>query len=226
MPAPRTSMSVPRVVIVGAGFAGYHAARVCRKGSVGVCPDQLVGALSLPTDRGRVEVHETLVVPGRTHVFACGECAAVPDLTRPGSITAMTAQHAQRQGKLVARNVAASLTGQDLEPYRHHDLGFLVDLGGLEAAANPLHVPLSGVAAKTVTRGYHLLSLPGNQTRSGLDHQRDGASASRTARSGQRRSRAAGVHEPAVIQRPVRVRIRRRQPTRGPVVIGRHWTCG
>jgi NADH dehydrogenase len=136
---------------------------------VGVRADPLVAALSLPTDRGRLQVHETLVVPGHVHVFACGDCAAVPDVTRPGSVTGMTAQHAQRQGKLVARNVAASLKRQDLEPYKHNDLGFLVDLGGSKAAANPLHVPLAGLAAKTVTRGYHLLSLPGNRTRTATD---------------------------------------------------------
>jgi len=41
-------------------------------------------------------------------------------------------------------------------PYKHRDLGFLVDLGGLSAAANPLHVPLSGPPANFVTRCYHL----------------------------------------------------------------------
>jgi NADH dehydrogenase len=81
----------------------------------------------------------------------------------------MTAQHAQRQGQLAARNVAASLTGGRLVGYEHHDLGFLVDLGGRAAAANPLHVPLSGLPAKTVTRGYHLLSQPGNRTRVAAD---------------------------------------------------------
>jgi NADH dehydrogenase len=136
---------------------------------VGVRPDPLVEGLSLPTDHGRLQVHESLVVRGRAHVFACGDCAAVPDLTRPGSITGMTAQHAQRQGKLVARNVAASLRGDDLVPYKHHDLGFLVDLGGWAAAANPLHVPLSGPPARAVTRGYHLYSLPGNRTRTAAD---------------------------------------------------------
>lgn len=136
---------------------------------VGVRPDPLVDALSLPTDRGRIKVHETLQVRGHDHVFACGDCAAVPDVTRPGSVTGMTAQHAQRQGRLVARNVAASLAQKDLEGYRHHDLGFLVDLGGRKAAANPLHIPLSGLTAKTVTRGYHLLSLPGNRIRTATD---------------------------------------------------------
>ena len=102
-------------------------------------------------------------------MFAVGDCAAVPDVTRPGSVTGMTAQHAQRQGKLVARNVAASLAGAELEPYKHHDLGFLVDLGGWQSAANPLGIPLSGLPAKAVTRGYHLLSLPGNRTRTATD---------------------------------------------------------
>jgi NADH dehydrogenase len=43
-------------------------------------------------------------------------CAAVPDLTRPGEICGMTAQHAQRQGKQVARNVAASLGAGKARP--------------------------------------------------------------------------------------------------------------
>jgi NADH dehydrogenase len=33
----------------------------------------------------------------------------VPDLTRPGQVCGMTVQHVQRQGKHVARNMAASL---------------------------------------------------------------------------------------------------------------------
>jgi NADH dehydrogenase len=136
---------------------------------VGVRPDPLVDALSLPTRRGRLQVRATLDVPGYPDLFACGDCAAVPDMTRPGEITGMTAQHAERQGAHAARNVAAALAGRELTPYRHHDLGFLVDLGGLQAAANPLQVPLSGPSARFVTRGYHLYSLPGNRTRTAAD---------------------------------------------------------
>jgi NADH:ubiquinone reductase (H+-translocating) len=93
----------------------------------------------------------------------------VPDLTRPGEITAMTAQHATRQGVTAARNVAASYGTGKPRPYRHEDLGFVVDLGGASAAANPLGVPLSGRPAKAVTRGYHLLALPGNRVRVAAD---------------------------------------------------------
>lgn len=92
-----------------------------------------------------------------------------PDLTRPGEITALTAQHAQRQGVRAAGNIAASYGVGRRRAYRHRDLGFVVDLGGLQAAADPLGVPLSGLPAKAVTRGYHLLSLPGNRIRTATD---------------------------------------------------------
>ena len=77
----------------------------------------------------------------------------------------MTGQHAVRQGRQVARNVAASLGKGTAKPYKHHDEGFLVDLGGAAAAANPLNIPLSGPTANVVTRGYHLSAMSGNRMR-------------------------------------------------------------
>ncbi|HEY1664712.1 MAG TPA: FAD-dependent oxidoreductase [Trebonia sp.] len=132
---------------------------------VGVRPDPLMEGLDLATNKGRLVVDEYMAVPGAEGIYACGDCAAVPDLTRPGQVCGMTAQHAERQGKLVARNVAASLGKGTARPYKHRDLGFVVDLGGLSAAANPLHVPLSGPSANLVTRGYHLTAMPGNRMR-------------------------------------------------------------
>ncbi|MET8438733.1 NAD(P)/FAD-dependent oxidoreductase [Streptomyces sp900116325] len=137
---------------------------------VGVRPDPLVSDLGLDVEGGRLVVDPQLNVPGHPEVFACGDAAAVPDLTRPGKFTPMTAQHAHRQGKVVGHNVAASLgIGGERRPYRHNDLGFVVDLGGLKAAANPLGIHLSGVAAGAVTRGYHLAAMPGNRIRVAAD---------------------------------------------------------
>jgi len=132
---------------------------------VGVRPDPLVDDLGLKTDRGRLVVDPYLAVPDHPEILACGDAAAVPDLTRPGQVTAMTAQHATRQGALAARNVAAALGRGKRRRYKHHDLGFVVELGGLDAAASPLGVPLSGLAATAVTKGYHLLAMPGNRVR-------------------------------------------------------------
>jgi NADH dehydrogenase len=137
--------------------------------SVGVTPGPLTQALGLETIKGRIVVDELLSVPGRPDVFAAGDAAAAPDLTRPGQLTAMTAQHAQRQGKAAARNVAATLGHGTRKPYKHRDLGFVVDLGGWQAVANPLHIPISGPLAAIITRGYHLYALPANRVRVATD---------------------------------------------------------
>ncbi|HEY3007809.1 MAG TPA: NAD(P)/FAD-dependent oxidoreductase [Micromonosporaceae bacterium] len=136
---------------------------------VGVRPDPIVAELGLDTAKGRLIVDEYLAVPGHPEVYACGDAAAVPDLTRPGQLTPMTAQHAVRQGKRAARNIAASYGSGRRRQYRHRDLGFVVDLGGPQAAANPFGVALAGAPAKAVTAGYHLLSLPGNRARTAAD---------------------------------------------------------
>jgi NADH dehydrogenase len=144
----------------------------------------LVDGLGLETEKGRLVVDEYLNVPGYPEVFACGDAAAVPDLTRAGAVTPMTAQHAERQGKQAARNVAASFGHGQRKPYIHHDLGFVVDLGGTQAAANPLQVPLAGLPAKAVARGYHLLSMPGNRIRTATDWLLDAALTRQTAQLG------------------------------------------
>ncbi|WP_410659368.1 NAD(P)/FAD-dependent oxidoreductase [Amycolatopsis sp. lyj-112] len=157
---------------------------------VGVRPDPLIADLGLETAKGRLVVTAQLNVPGRRDVYACGDAAAVPDLTRPGEYTPMTAQHAERQGKLAGKNVAASLGHGSHGTYRHHDLGFVVDLGAHQAAANPLHIPLSGLAAKAVTRGYHLLAMPGNRLRTATDWALEAVSKRQTVQLGLVRSAA------------------------------------
>ncbi|WET82343.1 NAD(P)/FAD-dependent oxidoreductase [Amycolatopsis sp. QT-25] len=157
---------------------------------VGVRPDPLIEALGMKTAKGRLVVTAQLNVPGRRDVYACGDAAAVPDLTRPGEYTPMTAQHAERQGKLAGRNVAASLGHGSHGTYRHHDLGFVVDLGARQAAANPLHIPLSGFAAKAVTRGYHLLAMPGNRLRTATDWALETVTKRQTVQLGLVRSRS------------------------------------
>ena len=137
--------------------------------SAGVRPDPVAADIGLAHLQGRIEVDEFLAVPGRPEIYACGDAAAVPDLTRPGEICAMTGQHAERQGNTVARNIAASLGRGTARPYKHHDLGFVVDLGGMQAAAKPLGIPLSGLPAKVVTRGYHLMAMPANRIRTAVD---------------------------------------------------------
>ncbi|MCV7380037.1 NADH dehydrogenase [Mycobacterium alsense] len=126
----------------------------------GVVASPLIATLGLPTERGRLKVNADLGVPDMPGVFAGGDAAAVADVTKPGRITPPTAQHATRQGKTLAANVAASLGHGRPRDYRHRDLGTVVDLGPGFAVANPLNIHMSGLPAKAVTRGYHLYAIP------------------------------------------------------------------
>ncbi|MFD7631813.1 NAD(P)/FAD-dependent oxidoreductase [Streptomyces sp. NPDC059851] len=132
--------------------------------TAGVAASPLVATLGTPTERGRLVVNAEMTVPGAPGVFALGDAAAVPDLVQDagGAVCPPTAQHASRQGRTVADNLIATLRGQPLRPYRHRDLGLVVDLGGADAVSKPLGVPLHGLPAQLVTRGYHWAALRTN----------------------------------------------------------------
>ena len=49
----------------------------------------------------------------------------------------------------------------------------MVDLGGWQAVANPLHIPISGPPANILTRAYHLYALPANRLRVATDWLND-----------------------------------------------------
>jgi NADH dehydrogenase len=126
----------------------------------GVTGAPLIEKLGLPTEKGRLKVSTELQVPGHPDVFGAGDAAAVPDVTQPGKITPPTAQHATRQGKVLAHNVAASLGIGQMKTYKHRNMGLVVDLGPHKAVANPLNIHLSGFPAKVVTRAYHIYAIP------------------------------------------------------------------
>ncbi len=137
----------------------------------GITANPLIATLNLPTTKGRLNVDASLQLPGHPEVYAIGDAAAVPDLSKPADqhgtrpVCPPTAQHAMRQATAAARNILVDLGHGTARPYRHRDLGLVVDLGGPDAAATPLGLHLRGRLAKLVTRGYHLYSLPTGKRR-------------------------------------------------------------
>jgi NADH dehydrogenase len=136
--------------------------------TAGVKPSPAVARLGLPLDdAGRVLVGQTMRVepsrlpPGAHAVWAIGDCAAVPDSYRQGKPSPPTAQHAIRQGRLVARNVAAALGGRAAQPFRYRTKGVVAELGQGQAVAITLGVRWRGFPAWLIARTYHLLLMPG-----------------------------------------------------------------
>jgi NADH dehydrogenase len=130
--------------------------------TAGVKPSPVVARLGLPLDdEGRVRVDKTMSVNGRPGVWAIGDCAAVPDPARAGQPCPPTAQHAIRQGRLVARNVAATLGGGRVRPFRYRTKGVVAELGHNRAVAITFGVRWRGMPAWLIARTYHLLLIPG-----------------------------------------------------------------
>ena len=120
--------------------------------------------MELPCERtpgGQLIVDETLRVQGLEGVWAVGDCAQVPDPDEPGRFYPPTAQHALREGKAVAENVAATLRGQPPKPFRFHAIGSLVALGRRTAAAEIRGRQFSGLLAWMMWRTIYLSKLPG-----------------------------------------------------------------
>lgn len=134
--------------------------------TAGVAASPLIATLGAETVRGRLAVTPELKLPGSDGVFSLGDAAAVPDLAKgDGAICPPTAQHAMRQGRLLADNLIASLRGRPLRNYVHKDLGLVVDLGGTDAVSKPLGIELKGLPAQAVARGYHWSALRTNVAR-------------------------------------------------------------
>jgi NADH dehydrogenase len=131
--------------------------------TAGVKPPPLVAELGLPLeDSGRIAVDETMRVTGHPNVWAIGDSAAVPDPAQGGKgPTPPTCQHALRQGRVVAGNVAGALGHGKVRKFRYKTLGVFVDMGRNQAVAEVLRIKLRGFPAWWLARTYHLAMMPG-----------------------------------------------------------------
>jgi NADH:ubiquinone reductase (H+-translocating) len=129
--------------------------------TAGVRPSPLPSESGLPVDeRGRVRVDRALRVEGLEGIWAAGDVAAVPDADDPTGLSPPTAQHALRQAKRLAANIAAELDGRPAEPFRYRNKGMLCSLGHFQGVADPLGIRIRGFPAWFLHRTYHLLYMP------------------------------------------------------------------
>ena len=129
--------------------------------TAGVRASPLAAGSGLPVDdRGRIRVDRALRVVGVDGAWAAGDIAAVPDDHTSQGTSPPTAQHALRQARVLADNVAASLQGGRLRPFRYENKGMLCSLGHYRGVANPLGIKVRGFPAWFLHRTYHLLYMP------------------------------------------------------------------
>ena len=127
--------------------------------TAGTQPNPMIRTLPCRTEKGRVCVDETLRVPGWPGVWALGDGALVPD-PATGGFHPPTAQHAIRQGKVLARNILRELRGQAPVPFRFRTVGQLASLGSRTGVAQIFGLQFSGFVAWWLWRTIYLMKLP------------------------------------------------------------------
>jgi NADH dehydrogenase len=94
--------------------------------------------------------------------WTAGDVSAVPDLSGGGvgGYCVPNAQHAVRQAKLLAKNIVASIRGEEPRQYIHKNLGAVAGLGIGVGAFQSGKLGLTGFVAWIMHRGYHGLAMP------------------------------------------------------------------
>jgi len=127
--------------------------------TAGTTPNPLLATLPCRKERGRLLVDEYLQAPDWPGVWALGDCALVPD-RKTGKPFPPTAQHALREGKVVAQNIAAAVRGGPPKPFTFSAIGQLASIGRRTGVANILGVNFSGFIAWWLWRTIYLSKLP------------------------------------------------------------------
>jgi NADH dehydrogenase len=117
-------------------------------------------------ERGRLRVRTDLRVGTEDDfiegAWGAGDVSAVPDLSGGGvgGFCVPNAQHAVRQGKLLAKNLVAVLRGEGPKEYLHKNMGAVAGLGLGYGVFQSGNLAIKGLPAWFAHRGYHGLAMP------------------------------------------------------------------
>ena len=127
--------------------------------TAGTSPNPLLETIPCAKEHGRLLVTESLELQAWPGVWALGDCSAIPDRRR-GGFHPPTAQHALRQGKIVAHNVIAAIRGTERKRFNFSTIAQLAAIGRRTGVANILGINFSGFFAWWLWRTIYLSKLP------------------------------------------------------------------
>jgi NADH dehydrogenase len=127
--------------------------------AVGNTVQPLLADTALPMERGRLVVGQDMRVPGRSDVWALGDCAAVPNAFDGGPSPTL-AQFAIRQAVQLRENLLAVLSGRETKPFHHRMQGMFAAIGHRRAVGNPFGLRISGFPAYVLWRAIYWAKMP------------------------------------------------------------------
>jgi NADH dehydrogenase len=138
---------------------GSHVPAKTLVWTAGTAPHPILNTVPCAKDRGRIVANEYMQVPQWPGVWAVGDCASIPD-SKTGKPYPPTAQHALRQGRVLARNIAAAIRGGVQRPFVFSTLGQLAAIGKRTGVAQIFGLNFSGFIAWWLWRTIYLSKLP------------------------------------------------------------------
>src|SRR2546422_6211380 len=127
--------------------------------TAGTAPHPILDTIPCSKERGRVATNEYMEVSDWPGVWAVGDCASIPD-PRTAKPYPPTAQHALRQGRVLARNMCAAIRGGVKKPFVFSTLGQLAAIGKRTGVAQMFGFNFSGFVAWWLWRTIYLSKLP------------------------------------------------------------------
>jgi len=152
----RAAKIEPEKVTLKSGEVIDGATIIC---TIGTVPHAFVENQALPTERGKVQVQADMSVENASGIWAMGDCALVPN-ARDGKYCPPTAQFADRQAKVLAKNIVASLKGNPTQAFSYKPQGMLASIGHNKAVAEIYGMRFSGIIGFMLWRGVYLLKVP------------------------------------------------------------------
>jgi len=92
--------------------------------------------------------------------FSGTKLAAKIEKTLPPEWMIYLLQFADRQAKMLAKNIVPKLSGNDTKPFAYKPTGMLASIGHNKAVAEVYGVRISGLIAFLMWRGIYLLKVP------------------------------------------------------------------
>jgi NADH dehydrogenase len=127
--------------------------------AAGIVPSAVASAIPVVRDQqGRIAVDGTMRSHSHAEVWALGDCAAIPG--PDGRRYPALAQHAIREARHLARNIAAAIDGRAPTAFMFRSLGTMASLGHTSAVARAFGLRLTGFIAWWLRRTYYLFQMP------------------------------------------------------------------
>jgi NADH:ubiquinone reductase (H+-translocating) len=132
--------------------------------AAGVQANPLAKMLGMPQGRGgRVKLNSDLSVPEHPELFVVGDMGEV---TSDGQVLPQLGSVAMQSGEHVARQIARRVAGEETQPFKYWDKGFMATIGrGSAVVEFPNKMTLHGPSAYFAWLGVHLALLSGMRNR-------------------------------------------------------------